>query len=75
MPVKAFEEIPVYGGIDYRREVLVQAADKQRNKRRSLLQILDDFGVGLKHSVFRLLKSKEDKNSVSTSEEDSVEPM
>ncbi len=69
MPVKAFEEIPVYGGIDYRREVLVEVANQERRKRRSLLQVLDEFGVGLKTSFLRLLKFREEGPSVNILEE------
>ena len=69
MPVKAFEEIPVYGGIDYRREVLVEVANQERRKRRSLLQVLDEFGVGLKTSILRLLKFREEGPSVNILEE------
>jgi hypothetical protein len=69
VPVKAFEEIPVYGGIDYRREVLVEVANQERRKRRSLLQVLDEFGVGLKTSFLRLLKFREEGPSVNILEE------
>ena len=69
MPVKAFEEIPVYGGIDYRREVLVEVANQERRKRRSLFQVLDEFGVGLKTSFLRLLKFREEGPSVDILEE------
>ena len=69
MPVKAFEEIPVYGGIDYRREVLVEVANQERRKRRSLLQVIDEFGVGLKTSFLRLLKFREEGPSVNILEE------
>lgn len=69
MPVKAFEEIPVYGGIDYRREVLVEVANQERRKRRSLLQVLDEFSVGLKTSFLRLLKFREEVPSVNILEE------
>ena len=60
MPVKAFEEIPVYGGIDYRREVLVEVANQERRKRRSLFQVIDEFGVGFVESLLRLLKSNKE---------------
>jgi hypothetical protein len=60
VPVKAFEEIPVYGGIDYRREVLVQVANEERSKRRSLLQIIDEYGIGFMRSLLRLLKLRDD---------------
>ena len=69
MPVKAFEEIPVYGGIDYRREVLVEVANQERRKRRSLFQVIDEFGVGLKTSFLRLLKFREEGPSVNILEE------
>lgn len=69
MPVKAFEEIPVYGGIDYRREVLVEVANQERRKRRSLFQVIDEFGVGLKTSFLRLLKFREEGPSVDILEE------
>ena len=69
MPVKAFEEIPVYGGIDYRREVLVEVANEERRKRRSLFQVIDEFGVGLKTSFLRLLKFREEGPSVNILEE------
>ena len=69
MPVKAFEEIPVYGGIDYRREVLVEVANQERRKRRSLFQVLDEFGVGLKTSFLRLLKFREEGPSVNILED------
>ena len=66
VPVETFEEIPVYGGIDYRREVLVQVANEERTKRRSLLQILDEYGVGFMKSLLRLLKLRDDSPAVNS---------